>query len=103
MAITISSTVADCVAQWVDNADYDTEGSAAKCRLFIHAVRVLLIKVPKKVNHGGQGADGYEVDPVVLQAELTTARAWLCANDSTMADASGGGGVIYPDFENFRR
>lgn len=103
MPLTSSSTVAECVAAYVDNADYDTEGSAARCRLFIQAVRILLLKVPKKVQHGGQGADGYEIDPLVLQAQLNDARAWLSANDSTMADASGGGGVIHPDFSNFRR
>lgn len=103
LPLTSSSTVAECVAAYVDNSSYDTDGSAAMCRLFIQAVRVLLIKIPKRVQHGGQGADGFEIDPEVLRAELTAAQAWLSANDATMADAAGGGGVIFPDFSDFRR
>lgn len=103
MALSSTSTFTEISAQYVDNADYDTGGSAAKCRLFIQAVRILLFKVPKRTSHGGNNADAVEIDPLMLQKELDRALAWLSANDSTMADAAGGGGVIHPDFSDFRR
>ncbi len=103
MALTSSSTLDQAKAAYFDNASYDTDGSASMCRLFIQACRFLLLMIPKRLQHGGQGADGFEIDPLILQAELNNARAWLSANDSTMADSAGGGGCIHPDFSAFRR
>jgi len=46
MALTSSSTLAEIVAAYVDNADWFEEQSLAKAKLFANALRVLLVKRP---------------------------------------------------------
>jgi hypothetical protein len=95
-----ASTLAQVKAAYDDNASYEEDASAAKCRAFVTAGRILLRRVPKRAVHGGRGAgEEIEIDPVVLRDEVTEARRWLARNPG----AAGTDHVIYADFSEGER
>lgn len=91
-----SSTLAEIVAAYADNASYEEDSSASKAAAFITACRLLLLKIPKRTKHAG-GSE-IEVDPAQVREEMAAARNWSAANGGT----SGSGGYRHASFENFR-
>jgi len=71
MAVTLDAAK----AAYLDNADYETAGDAAKCRAFLLACRRLLILLPSAANQGQAG--GAEFDIPQIRRELDDARQWL--------------------------
>lgn len=95
MSLNSTSTIADAEAAYKDNLSYSTDGSAAKCRLFIEACRFLLAFQPKSV---GSAGDAISLNPELVAGELAEAKAWLAANDSSEM----GPRVVRGSFRNFR-
>jgi hypothetical protein len=98
LAISSTSTLAEVIAQFEDNADYDVSADTAKAKLFIVACRILLRRNPNEVAHG---TGRVRIEPGAIQGELDAAMAWLKANDSTSV-AGPRGYVRYANFRNFR-
>lgn len=90
-----ASTLAEIKAAYFDNASYSEEGDAAKARAFITACRCLLMKIPRRVAHGGPASEEIEMEPRLLLDQIEEAKRWLASN---AASAS----VQYSDFTNFR-
>ncbi len=100
MALTSASTTDAAFAQYENAANYESTG-IADCRLFIEACRFLLSprRTVKRSAAGGRGGSEVELDQTLIAAELEAARQWLATALATLAD---GGGVIHPDFTDFR-
>ncbi len=90
-----TSTLAQIKAAYYDNASYDEDSSTAKASAFATACRFLLLKLPKRMAHGGRGGDEVELDPVQIRLQLDAARQWVSANQV-------GGSVKHVSFANFR-
>jgi hypothetical protein len=89
-----TSTLAEIKAAYVDNADYDDASGAAnvaKAKLYRHACRILLMRLPKVT---GQGTEIMHLTPDLLVKEIEKASEWLAGHDT----ASGGSidGVAVP-------
>jgi len=94
-----TSTLDEVKAAYADNASYSEDGSAAKARAFIVACRILLIKLPERVQHGGSGtAEMVQLNLTLINQQLADARAWLAANGAF----AGGARVRDLSFEEFR-
>jgi hypothetical protein len=91
-----SSTRAEVIASYQDNASYEEDQSATKAAAFVTAVRLLLQQLPKKASHGEGRAESVELSIETLKQELDDARRWLAQNRSP------GGGVLYASFSDFR-
>ena len=98
MAISSSSTDAEVKAQYDDNCDYDLVGSVSKCKLFIHAARIMKRKPIYVMGEGGQAIQ-YKHDP----EELRKAESWLAANDRTSTSGVGAGSVRAYSMRNLRQ
>ena len=96
--VTSGSTDVEVFAAYEDNATYDLEASATKCRQFICACRVLLLRRPATVAQGGTSVSEA---PELIQTQLSQAEEWLAANDST-ASTRATGAVRYYGVEAFR-
>jgi hypothetical protein len=92
------SSLDDVRAAYADNASYQEDGSAAKCRAFMTACRLLLLHLPKRMAHGGRGNEEIEMDLTVIQAEIREARQWLAVYGAAEAAAR----ATFSSFENFR-
>jgi hypothetical protein len=102
MPLSSTSTRAEVLAAYADNAGYDVNNSVSQCKDFIVACRLLLSPQYqlKRVNHGGasrgSGGEEAEVDQQLILAQLAEAKAWLAVADPAGAGADpGGGGVVY--------
>lgn len=96
--LTSSSTDAQVIAAYKDNADYDTSNSPAKAKLFIQACRFLLINMKAEVRHGDAAVrEEYRK----YQDQLERAEAWWSANDST-STATGQAKVRHFDYRDIR-
>jgi len=85
------------LAAFDENADYDSENSVAKAKLFRTACRRLIPKLPAQASRGGSGGNqsfGYRLDEV--RAMLQEVEAWLSMNDTANST------VTHPDFSNSR-
>jgi len=89
-----SSTDAEVRAAYDDNASYEEDGSLAKAKAFVTAVRFLLRRQPKRFAAGGRDGEEIELDPRVLQDQLCSAQSYVAANSST--------GIKHVSFEDFR-
>lgn len=99
-----ASTRAQVLAAYADNASYEEDASIAKCKAFITACRFLLSPqhLVKQAGKGGGGGEMVETDQVLIRDEMTTARAWLRANDSDSTTSTGGGGQTEQYFDSIR-
>jgi len=93
-----SSTLTEIQAAYMDNASYAEDASTAKARAFVTACRLLLLKLPKRSVSGGRGGTEIEIDPRVIQQELTAANQWLAHSRTSQT----GGGITYADFDDYR-
>jgi hypothetical protein len=90
MAIDSTSTLAAVTAQYVDNADFDDSVDSAhiaKAKLFRHACRVLLVKLPKVT---GAGSEVTHLTPDLIQKEIARVNDWLASNDSAASGSVDG-------------
>lgn len=94
-----TSTTAQVLTAYGDNASYEEDASTAKCQAFITAVRLLLSPKHsfKRSVHGGRGGNEIELDTMTLRQELETARHWLAARQ-----AADRGAVTHFDATGFR-
>lgn len=97
MALT---TLDAAAAQYLENATYKLDRSAAKCRLFIEACYALLLLLPKQSRDGRTGIESH-YNPEMVQQALSKAELWYSANGTT--DGGGGGGSVrHLSFQNYR-
>ena len=85
-AINSSLTDAQIQAAYEDNASYAEENSVAKCKLFLTAARILLIRLPEEFGTR-HSTTKFRMD--LIQKEIESARAWLAANDTSSTGTSG--------------
>lgn len=91
-----TSTLAEVLAAYRDNASYEEDGSVAKARAFITAVRFQLGYAQRERKGGASGAE-HEFNLEMLREELKDARAFVAAyrtDDPTPA-------VLDVDFTEF--
>jgi hypothetical protein len=100
MAVDSSSTLAEVEAAYDDNASYDANGSAAQCRAFMAAVRILLRRLPTEQ---GTRENNARWDMTLLSKELARAQEWLDANTGPTSGVTGTSSrVTRGSFTNFR-
>lgn len=98
ISITSASTLAEVIAEYEDNCDYDVNNSTTKAKNFIIACRFLLRRNPNEVAHG---SGRVRIEPQALMSELEKAEGWLKTNDATSA-AGPKGYVKHASFRSFR-
>lgn len=100
MPLSSSSTRAQVLAAYADNAAYEENGSLSQARTFVTACRLLLSPQHnvKRASHGGRGAEEVELDLTLIRDELKAAQDWV----NLTAGAQSGSSVVHPDFTNFR-
>ena len=98
--LTGSSTLSQIETAYGDNGSYVEDDSVAKCRAFITACRLLLVKLPT-VSVKGANSISFRVES--LQRELERAQAWLETHSTTASDIQAGPRVTRSDFRGFRR
>lgn len=92
-----AATLIDILDALNDYSDYEEVGSVSRARSFITAARRWL-QLPSSSSEQGS-AMGYT--PAVIQQEISTARAYVAANDTS---SSGSGSVRFLTArEGFRR
>ena len=82
-----TSSLTEIKAAYDDNACYDVEGDAAKCKAFIVAARVYQRRIAKEVENGDSSL-AENVD--AIKEELSAALSWRAANDTTASGANRG-------------
>jgi len=98
MAITAVEVEAAKQAYY-DNADYESDGSVAKAKLFLAACARLLILLPAMA---AQGGESISISVYLLPAQQADARKWLAINDTSSTQVPAGV-VRYADTRNYRR
>lgn len=79
------STNAEVWSSYDDNASYEEDQSAPKCRAFITAATILLRRRPSEsIVDGNKQA----FDSDVIENALERARSWAAANDTRTVRAS---------------
>ncbi len=97
MAILSStSTLAQVMAAYDDNASYEEDGSVSKARAFITACKILLRRLPQSTGAGG-GAY-VSLNATAIRDEMHGAQNWL----ASQADTAGGAAVKAFSIERFR-
>ena len=94
-SLSSASTLDQIKTSCMDNASYEEDGSVAKCKAFITACRILLIKLPRKAQDGG--SEEIELDVKLIRMELDSAIVWLQGNDTAVV----GSAALIPSFEYF--
>lgn len=75
-----TSSIAEVLAAYADNASYEEDGSVAKAKAFVTACRIML-SWPKRERLGtGGSASEYEIDPIQLRQEIKSAQQYIAAN-----------------------
>jgi hypothetical protein len=92
-----ASTLAEIEAAYADNASYAEDNSVAKCRAFITACRLLVLKYPKST-----GTPLAELTTAIdlVQGEKKAAEKWLESHDTS--GGSAGPRVTRVSFESCR-
>ena len=94
-----ASTLAQVQAEYVDTASYVEDGSASKCRRFITACRILLLKLPAE---SGTPQAHFRMNPELIAAELKKAEQWLGGQDTTDSGDTSRPTTSLGSFRNFR-
>lgn len=89
------STNAQVWAAFDDNASFEEDASATKAAAFVTACRILLRRMPRRMDADGQMA---EFNTAFIQSELQRASRYVAAAGS----AAGGGARKYFDFGDCR-
>lgn len=88
-----AETLTATLTAFDENADYDTDESVGKAKLFRTACRRLLAKLPAQASRGGSGSNqsfGFRIDEI--RTALQEVEAWLALNDTSSS------AVTHPDF-----
>lgn len=85
-------------AAYIDNADYESEGSQAKARLFLTAARRLLVMLPASAV--GKDRSQADFDLNTVRQEIVYCQNWLASNPSS-TDESTNPSVLHHDFSAF--
>lgn len=103
-SLSSASTRAEVLAAYADNASYEEDASVSKCKAFITACRLLLSPkyLVSRAQHGGNAGELVEVQQDLIRDEMTQARKWLAANDTSSTTGTGGGGVTEQYFDSLR-
>lgn len=96
-ALSSSSTDAQVVAAYDDNASYAEDNSVAKCRAFVTACRFLIRRRPTSLSQNGRSV---AFDVRMVQDELKAANEWLSTHSDSAQDA--GPRITRADFRDFR-
>ena len=101
MALSSTSTRDQVLDEYANNANYVVTGSTTEAKAFIAACTQLLSPrySPKRVAHGGRGAEEVELDLETIRLEKRDALNWLNSHSDVTA---GGTGVKHVDFSRFR-
>lgn len=101
MALSSTSTRDQVLDEYANNANYVVTGSTTEAKAFIAACTQLLSPrfSPKRMSHGGRGAEEVELDLETIRLEKHDAAAWLNIHNDVSA---GGAGVKHVDFSAFR-
>jgi len=91
-----SSTLAEVLAAYDDNASYEEDESVAKARTFITAV-LIMIRYAQRERKGGAGGAEHEFNLEVLGDELTEARKYVAAKRTDDTSPA----VLDVDFSEF--
>ncbi len=97
--ITSTSTLGQVQASYVDNASYAEDSSVAKCKAFITACRVLILRLPAQT---GTREAQLQLNPDLIQKEMKAAQEWLEGPGAALGGTSAGPRVTRASFENFR-
>lgn len=90
-----ASTLDQIKASYLDNGSYLEDSDVTKCKAFITACRLLLLKLPQSAR---KGDSELTLSISSIQSELKFAKQWL----ATANAAAAGGGIRYADFSNLR-
>jgi hypothetical protein len=82
-----TSTFAEILAAYDNNADYDLVGSVTKAKDFIQACRFLLLH---KNDEGEHGRAIFRNDAMKLREQLAQAETWWRSNDTDALAAQKG-------------
>jgi hypothetical protein len=91
--LTSASTDAQVRAAYDNNASYEEDGSVAKAKAFITACRILVHRLPKRIQ---KSQDIVDLTVTEVQAELKAARQFVASS------ASSGGGFRHFNVEDYR-
>jgi len=83
MSLSSSSSEAEVLAAYQDNACYEEEHDVTKAKAFLTACRYLLLVLPKIAQQGGRGGEMVELSTDLIAAQLSEARTWVARNDTT--------------------
>lgn len=98
MAIT-AADVEEAKQAYYDNADYESDASVSKAKLFVAACTRLMILIPASA---AQGGESISMPIAQIESALQYARKWLAMNDASSTQIPAGV-VRYASTRNFRR
>lgn len=87
MTISSASTQDDIVGEYLDNLNYDINGSASQCKSFIAACRALLVMHP---SNWQQSSASIQFDAKLWESQLNAAMDWLNVNGASSSQSDGG-------------
>jgi hypothetical protein len=95
MTLSSANSISDIENAYLDNANYEAQGSVTMCQAFLQACRMLLLRRPAEVRRGAKGSTfATTFNMEMIRAELLAARQWLAFAPAAQAD----GGVVFPSF-----
>jgi len=92
----MTTTLATARAAYLDNADYDADGSVSKAKLFRTACRQLLALLPSDSSMAGGFSSNVSFRVEEISRQLSSVQAFIANNDTSNAS------VVHPDFTNAR-
>lgn len=72
---------------YLDYIDYDLVESAERARVFVQAGRMLLAMPITRTASGGRGGEELELEPLIVERQVTAAKAWLSAHQANATDS----------------
>jgi len=98
-ALSSSSSFADVVAAYEDNASWEEDGDLAKAKAFITACRFLLRYAQRSAKRGQGTAAEQEFNYDAVRAEMAQARAYVAEQES---GTTSNPNVIHADWQGIR-
>jgi len=94
-----SSTTAQVLSAYADNASYEENDSLSQAKAFVSACRLLLSPAHsfKRSMAGGRNGSEVELSQDLLMKQMDEARRWVAAKQ-----AESSGGVTHVDLTGFR-
>lgn len=95
MAISSASSITDIENAYLDNSDYEAQGSVVKCQAFLQACRALILRRPGESRRSARGSNfSVQFDMQIIKQQMDEARQWLAFAPAAQTD----GGVTFPSF-----